>query len=189
MNLLECIQRHLGSIEAWPTDISFYLFCCPLSDSRIRAVAAFFYGSDVRLMIASAFFHTRNYALSPFDIEKLNDSYSYWQTSMYKHRMRQHYNMTLGKYMYINGKCVDQLDVMQPQPFWLDFGIAATGWAVYSLQDTPHHAGRETSYRLITMSATCWLIHISHHTLFHFSWPLTPPQVNTMSRVSAMIHT
>jgi len=43
LNLLECMQWHLRLIEAWPTDVLIYLFCCPPSEPRLRTVAGFSY--------------------------------------------------------------------------------------------------------------------------------------------------
>jgi len=79
MNLLEYMQPYLGSIEAWPSDILVCLFCCPPTKSRLRGVARVFYRNDVPLTIDSAFFYTCKDAWSSFDIETLNDWYSYWQ--------------------------------------------------------------------------------------------------------------
>ena len=98
MNLLEYMQPHLGSIEAWSSDILIYLFCYPPNESRLRAVAAFLYGNDVPLTIATEF-HCCNAASSSFDLETLDNYYSYYQEHMYKHHMGKYYNMALRKYM------------------------------------------------------------------------------------------
>ena len=36
MTILECMERHLGSIESWPSDILVLLFCCPPNESRFE---------------------------------------------------------------------------------------------------------------------------------------------------------
>ena len=127
MNILECIQRHLGSIESWPSDILVYLFCCPPNESRLQAIAMFCYGNDVPLTIASGFYHFSNAASTPFEHEKLDHYYAYFQYYMYKHHMGRYYNMSARKFMYINGKCLNQTDEVIPQPPEQDFGIADTG--------------------------------------------------------------
>jgi len=103
MNILECMQRHLGSIESWPSDILVYLSCCP-NESRLRAIAMFCYGNDVPLTIASDFYHFSNAASTPFHHETLDHYYAYFQYHMYEHHMGRYYNMAAGKFMYINVK-------------------------------------------------------------------------------------
>jgi len=127
MNILQCMQRHLGSIEYRPSDILIYLFCCPPNESRFRAIAKFCYGNDVPLTIATDFYHFCNAASTPFDHETLEYYYSYFQHHMYKHHMGRYYNMAARKFMYNNGKCLNQADEVSPQPTEQDFGIAATG--------------------------------------------------------------
>jgi len=46
---------------------------------------------------------------------------------MYKHHMGRYYNMAARKFMYINGRCLNQADEVSPQPTVQDFGIAAKG--------------------------------------------------------------
>jgi hypothetical protein len=46
---------------------------------------------------------------------------------MYKHHMGRYFNMAARKFLYINGKCLNQSDEVKPQPSEQDFGIAATG--------------------------------------------------------------
>ena len=41
--------------------------------------------------------------------------------------MGRYYNMAAGKFMFINGKCLNKTDEASPQPPEQDFGIAATG--------------------------------------------------------------
>jgi len=127
MNILECMQRHIGSIEYWPSDILVFLFCCPPNESRLRAIANFCYGNDVPLTIASDFYYFCNAASTPFDHETLDHYYSYFQCHLYKHHMGRYYNMAAGKFMFINGKCLNKTDEASPQPPEQDFGIAATG--------------------------------------------------------------
>ena len=126
LTILECMQRHLGSIESWPSDILVYLFCCPPNESRLRAIASFCYGNDVPLSIASDFYHFYNAASTPFDHEAMERYYSYFQFYLYKHRQGKYY-MSARKFMFINGKCLDQTEEVTPQPPEPDFGIASTG--------------------------------------------------------------
>ena len=127
MNILECVQRHLGCIEYWPSDILVNLFSCPPNESRLRAIAKFCYWNDVLLTIASDFYNFSNAASTPFDHETLDYYYTYFQYHMYKHHMGRYYNMAAGKFIFINGKCLNQSDEVSPQPTEQDFGIAATG--------------------------------------------------------------
>jgi len=41
--------------------------------------------------------------------------------------MGRYYNMSAGKFIYVNGECLNQTDEVIPQPSKQDFGIAATG--------------------------------------------------------------
>jgi len=109
LTILECMQRHLGSIESWPSDILVYLFCCPPNESRLRAIASFCYGNDVPLSIPSDFYHFYNAASTPFDHEAMERYYSYFQFYLYKHRQGKYY-MSARKFMFINGKCLDQTE-------------------------------------------------------------------------------
>jgi hypothetical protein len=87
----------------------------------------FCYGNNVPLTIASDFFHFCNASSTLFDLDTFEHYYSTYQYHMYTQHMGAYYNMTIGKFLYINGKCLDQADVVIPQPSKQDFGIAATG--------------------------------------------------------------
>jgi len=100
MNILECVQRHLGCIEYWPSDILVNLFSCPPNESRLRAIAKFCYGNDVPLTIATDIYHFCNAASTPFDHETLDYYYSYFQYHLNKHHMGRYYNMAAGKFVY-----------------------------------------------------------------------------------------
>jgi len=113
MTILECMERHLGSIESWPSDILVLLFCCPPNESRLREIASFCYGNDVHLSIASDFYHFYNTASTPFDHEAM-ERYSYFQFYLYKHHQGTYFNMSTRKFMFINGKCLDQTEEVNP---------------------------------------------------------------------------
>ena len=108
MNLLECVERHLGPIDGWPTYILFYLFCKVPISIRVKKLAAFFYGNDVPLNIASYFLHICNNASSVFVTEQMHDWYSIWRKLPRTCHMFHYYYMRHKKFMYINGKCKDQ---------------------------------------------------------------------------------
>jgi hypothetical protein len=127
MTILECMERHLGSIESWPSDILVYLFCCPPNRSRLHSIASFCYGNDVPLHIASDFYHFYNSASTPFDHEEMELYYSYYQFYLNKHHQGYYYNMSARKFMFINGKCLNQTEEMPLQPPAPDYGFAPTG--------------------------------------------------------------
>jgi hypothetical protein len=47
---------------------------------------------------------------------------------MYKHHMGRYFNMAARKFLYINGKCLNQSDDVNPQPSDQYLGIAATAY-------------------------------------------------------------
>jgi len=144
MTILECMERHLGSIESRPSDIFVYLFCCPPNESRLRAIASFCYGNDVPLSIASDFYHFYNAASTPFDHEAMERYYSYFQFYLYKHHQGTYFNMSARKFMFINGKCLDQTEEVTPQPPELGFGIAPTGCEML-IRSKLQHTARDRS--------------------------------------------
>src|SRR5215469_6545491 len=78
-NLVQCVEHHLGPLDTWPTHILMYLFNMVPISPRVKRVAAFFYGNNVPLNIAVAFFQTCNNALSVFVDEEMGTWYRIWQ--------------------------------------------------------------------------------------------------------------
>jgi hypothetical protein len=73
----------------------------------MAAIAMFCCGNDVPLTMTSDFYHFYNVASSPFNHETLDHYYSYFQYHKYMHHMGRYYNMAAGKFIYINGKCLN----------------------------------------------------------------------------------
>jgi len=144
MTILECMERHLAYIESWPSDILVLLFCCPPNESRIREIASFCYGNDVPLSIVSDFYHFYNTASTPFDHEAMERYYSYFQYYLYKHHQGTYFNMSTRKFMFMNGKCLDQTEEVSPQPPKPDFGITPTGCEML-IRSKLHHTARDRS--------------------------------------------
>jgi hypothetical protein len=56
----------------------------------------------------------------------LNMWYYVWQSSKCKVHMAEYYNMRLGKFIYISGSYLNQIEPVLPEVLVMDFGINKT---------------------------------------------------------------
>ena len=54
MDTLAVVEAHLGSVDSWPSYVLRYMFLLEPNSHAMKKVAAFIYGSNVRLSDAVA---------------------------------------------------------------------------------------------------------------------------------------
>jgi len=96
-------------------------------------VIAFFFGNGVPCLVARQFYHAYNGRKSLYICinEEFHDRYRTRQQSSsdYKPHVAEYYNMHWGKYLYINGSCLNQFEpVLYRADMPVKFGIENTGF-------------------------------------------------------------
>jgi len=127
MNLLQRVEQHLGQIDKWPTYIVRYLSINVPKPSNVKNLTAFFYGNDISVSIASQLYNACNDKYEPQVTEYMYDLYFRWQRCMCKIHMSEYYNVMLYKFIWINGKVLNQLEEFKPEVTVMEFGMDCTG--------------------------------------------------------------
>jgi hypothetical protein len=102
--LLKALESFLGDIDQWPSTVLSSLFIDAPNLSNINRVAAFFYGNDVPLYVASYFYDLCNAWGGSYASEVMHTYYSIWKSARYSSHLALYYNTTFKQYMYINGR-------------------------------------------------------------------------------------
>ena len=131
-NLVQCVEHHLGPLDTWPTHILMYLFNMVPISPRVKRVAAFFYGNNVPLNIAVAFFHASNSASSIFVGEEMCFWYHIWQSALEGSRLCYYYNVKMKLILYINGKDKPQFEQVHELSPDISTGFEDTGCERYA---------------------------------------------------------
>jgi hypothetical protein len=126
MCLLQQVEQHLGQIDTWPTYIIRYLFIDVPKPGIVRELAAFFYGNDIPVSVASQLYNACNDKYNLQVNEYICGLYSHWQRCRYKIHMSEYYNVRLHKFIWINGTALNQLEEVKPEVTVMDFGIGCT---------------------------------------------------------------
>jgi hypothetical protein len=136
--LLQAFEEHLGPIDTWPSYILRYLFAdhsTSVRPTKLKEVIAFSFGNDVASGLACWFYRACNWQATMFVNEQFQEWYCVWQRCRYKPHLARYYNMRLGKFLYINGLYLNQLEPVLSEVMVTDFGIDNTGssWACWIL--------------------------------------------------------
>jgi len=127
MNLLQRVEQHLGKIDTWPTYILRYLSVNVPKASNVKNETVFFYGNDIPVSIASILYIACNDRYELRVTEYMYDLYFRWQRCICKIHMSEYYNVMLHKFIWINGKLLNQLEEFKPEVTVMEFGMDCTG--------------------------------------------------------------
>jgi len=103
MSLILAVEGIIGSIENWPTHILEYLFCENPDLAALESLIAFIYGNGIPCPMACQFYHACNSRATASVTEQFHTTYSFWESCTYEVHLAQYFNMSLKKYVYING--------------------------------------------------------------------------------------
>jgi hypothetical protein len=98
----------------------------PVRSDRLKKVIAFLYANAVPCNLARQFYIACNAQASRFVTEQFNDWYYVWQRYRCKENMAEYFNMGLGKFIYIKGSYLNQIEPVLPEVLVKDFGIDKT---------------------------------------------------------------
>jgi len=115
MSLIRAVENIVGSIENWPTHILEHLFCEIPDLEALEGLIAFFYGKGIPCPMACQFFHACNSKATANVTEQFYAIYSFWESCTYEVHLAQYFNMTLKKYVYINGSYKDPCELVHLQ--------------------------------------------------------------------------
>ena len=117
----------LGSIETWPRAIIKHVFVEEPTSSNIKTVAAFFCRNGIPFYIANYFFSLCNDQGSVQASNIMRTYYVLWQCLKYKSHFGVYYNTTFQKFMWLNGRALDQMKYVIPNVPGVLLGIDRTG--------------------------------------------------------------
>jgi len=98
-----------------------------LSPVTLKNLTAFFYGNDIPVSIASQLYKACNDRYELQVTEYMYDLYFRWQRCMCKINMFEYYNVMLYNFIWINGKVLNQLEVLKLEVTVMEFGMDCTG--------------------------------------------------------------
>jgi hypothetical protein len=116
MLLLHFLAYCIGEIDLWPSYILDLLFLKVFTPPNISRVAAFFYGHDVPLWVASRVYNlcNPNRASAHVITFVMGGYYSTHYTRCNARHMSQYYDVRHGKLLYVNGRNLSQLEPVLP---------------------------------------------------------------------------
>ena len=103
------MEQHLGEIDLSPSSILTYLFIAhpsPIGAYTLKIIA--FYANHVPQTLACRFYDACNGKASRFVAEQFKEWYYVWRTQRCKPYMATYWNMSLGRFIYINGSLLNQ---------------------------------------------------------------------------------
>lgn len=78
--------------------------------------------------MAIQLYHACNGNSNAHVTEIFYEIYSIWQRSLFNVHLAKYYNMHIKKYVYINGPCMNQLELILPEVSCMVLGIENTGF-------------------------------------------------------------
>jgi hypothetical protein len=103
-----------------------YLFCDAPTSAKLKNLVAFFYGNGIPCPLACQLYHACNGQTDGNVTEYLYGVYDTWQKLTDGVHFSEYYNVRIGKYICINGCNRDQLELVSPQPSFVQLGIENT---------------------------------------------------------------
>jgi hypothetical protein len=125
MSLIRAVERILGCIDNWPSQIIEYLFCEIPDLTSLENLIAFFYGNGVPCPMACQFYHACNSRATATVTEQFYITYSFWESCTYEIHLAQYYNVRLREQLYLNGTYRNPTERV-PNPPPLRIGIGST---------------------------------------------------------------
>ena len=116
MLLLHFLEACIGAFDLWPVYVHEILFCKTSTPQNIRTLAAFFYGHDVPLGVASRVYsicnpYAENDHVFPY---AMGGYYSAFYSRHDSRYMAQYYDVPNSLLMWINGRNHSQLEPVLP---------------------------------------------------------------------------
>jgi hypothetical protein len=125
--LIDLVEKELGPIDIWPTHILCYL-CVDAPNPRIiKKLSAFFFGNELPYGLAWRLYKACNPTVTQDAFETVYDLYSVWRKSWNTPQKCEYYNMRIGKYVYINGSFLNQLELARSEVTVMQFELEGTG--------------------------------------------------------------
>jgi hypothetical protein len=130
MSLLDRVEQRLGPINTWPTYIIRFLFAENPTRIIVKKLTAFMVGNGVYVNIAADLYLLCN---NEFHAHIKDDVYHFnvicrrqmYKTHLYKYYVLKH------KYLWLNGKHMDQNEEVLPSITFIEFGIDNTGYGSF----------------------------------------------------------
>jgi len=149
MSLIRAVETSLGSIDTWPRHILEYLLRDAPTLAKVE-VLAFCYGNGIPCPMAYQLFHACNGRTNAYTIEHFYTQYSFWESSTDEVHLLRYYNMSVKKYVYINGPLRNQLALVLPEMGCVKFRIDNTAFPLLI-----SHTGTCSSDIELSLAALC----------------------------------
>jgi hypothetical protein len=126
MFLLQALESFLGDTEQWPSTILNHLFIDAPTPGIVKKVSAFFNENNVPFHIASYLYEICSEYSDDYATNIMHSYYFIWRSVRYANHLAIYYNMSLKRYMHINGACRSLIEPVIPDIPVIPLGIAAT---------------------------------------------------------------
>ena len=124
MSELKRVENMVGRVNRWPTYMILHMFSTEPDAPATKKVAAFMYGNNVDLETASkCYVECRGREYRQFINDALFRRYNKWNRATKVRHQAEYYNMRTGRWQWINGKDLDQEEVVRPEVHVIDFGL------------------------------------------------------------------
>jgi len=114
MDPLGVIEAQLGSVDSWPPYVLRLMFMLEPNPRVMKKVAAFMYGNNVRLSDAMACYKACNGRHQSRVETVFRAWYNVWDRDVNQRHKEQYYSMLFKCLAWINGKALEQYEVMKP---------------------------------------------------------------------------
>ena len=125
MDPLAVVEAQLGSVDSWQSYVLRLMFMLEPNPHVMKKVAAFMYGNNVRLSDAVACYKACNGRHQSRVETVLRTWYAVWDRDVNQRHMEQYYSRLLKCLAWINGKALEQYEVVKPV-ILSKYGPAAT---------------------------------------------------------------
>ena len=130
MFVMQSLESLLGHIDTWPTTILKLLFIDDLTPTNIKKVAAFFCRNGIPYHITSYFYNLCN-EKGGIHVTDLVQTFRFiWQSARYTPHLDKYYNTQFKIIVWINGRCLAQLEPVLPIVTRILLGMEATGYSL-----------------------------------------------------------
>ena len=128
MDPLAVVEAQLGSVDSWPEYELTRMFMLNPNPRVVKHIAAFMYGNNVRLSDAIACYNACNGRQQKGVETEMRAWYDTWDIQVNRRHMEQYHSMLLKCRAWINGKALEQYEVVKPVITFSEYGPAATDY-------------------------------------------------------------
>jgi hypothetical protein len=126
--LIDFVEKELGPILTWPTEILCYLLVDVQNPRRVEELSAFFFGNGLPYRLAWRLYKACNPTVTRATLEEMFDFYSSWGKWWYTpHVLEYYYNTRFEKFVFNNGAILYRMELVKPKETIMDFGFEPTG--------------------------------------------------------------